>query len=221
MDLLSQITESVQWEAPEFRRTLICLDFSWCEILKWDCRNAPMSDSLHRCSIVSSEEYNKIVSLCSENQFERALFLTSSLLPEKVRRIKEILERSNAPECVVIGSVSSLNADLQFHKENSHEAILELLEPAKSSIYFFPYHSIRLLPVDQPKKVDLRILASTEFRNLKPLTLSGLSFGLDKFGEYKTIFDVPAADLPDKTKSVLKHLAHEIAEVLVFDLGSV
>lgn len=220
MYLLEEIYQNIRWECKDFRPTLVCLDASWCEILKWDNRVDQSSQILYRCSLISLEEDTAIEVVLAEKKFERVLFLVSSVLPDRIHRVKDVLQRSFAPECVLICSVSSLNANLQYKSEKAYEDISDILEPAKATIYFFPYHSIPLLhSPDTPKKVDLRILASNEFKKLKPLSLTGLSIDIDKLEEYKSIYDIPAADLPENTKSLLKHLAHEIAEVLVFDLG--
>lgn len=206
MNKLQQIYDAVEWSTSELRPSLVLLDPTWEELLLWAptvSRREVGEKTFRLPAILQStiisfgfdheNELNSAIAHINKD-YERVLFLTSSFQENRVKEMKEFLVKSGAPECSIISTVSNGTASIHYQSQSqtsnfsqldAFETICNYLEPAKTTIYHYPLHSLDLLPCSSniEKKVELKILAANHFRRLSPLLLDTL--GLAQNSEYQ------------------------------------
>lgn len=204
MEILNKLYDSIRWESSESRLTLICLDSTWTEILQWqelekksEQANDIVFPFLFHCSVRNLNDVLKLSNSDEDVPFERVIFLTSVLFQSRIQQLKQVLVKTGAPECAIISTVSPPTACVHYdtttsaatgsHVFDGYNQICSFLEPANASVYYYPSHSLDLLSENLPitKKTELKILSSSQFRRLQPLTLSGLGITINSASEYQ------------------------------------
>jgi hypothetical protein len=203
LELLNHLCASVSWQSADNRKTFVCLDKSVSEVLKWlsksfEDRAGDKLSQLRYLTVVSFDEETRIQSTFSSKQFERAVFITSVLNVERIQTMKDLLQRSGSPECAIISTLSPVSAAVQYPVDvtnspdnNVYQSICNVLEPAVTTVYFFPVHLVDLYSLPQSSThVELKLLATTQFRYTMPLNLSTLGITANSRSEYQR-YDMP------------------------------
>eukprot|EP01038_Epipyxis_sp_PR26KG_P007461 gene7461-10171_t len=242
------IFQKIDWNVSNVRMAVL-VDEGIREIVKWnDCYKLDVTNETIILQLNSIDKNINLVRLkCHKPNC--ILYLISSPVSLKRNLIKELTHATDANEVIILTSFISEESSLPINnsstanQNNQHMKLYNdyddntlegMLSPVICNIYYFPLHTLQILPImvnntrlstkmapsikSYEKRVELVLLSSNDCKLMKPLTLSQLGQPPEG-GDFKSILDVPAADLPPNVKFDLKVLTHHLAGSIIFNLG--
>ena len=211
--------------------TVLFLDAGFCEILKWRGGTEAPSDVLvlSLSMLDCSSDELAIYSWMKRFKPLRGIFLVSTPLRDAMWVIKRQCELFNFIDCIVLTSsttASTVLPDEEAELEEPYAFAKRVLRPTKSTVLYFPFHSLPIMPSTHQKDAtpELLVLSSPPLRDFFPLTLN-------MAGQYPpphhprsatiSVRELEASQLPRATKVHIRSLSHELAGALAHDVGVV
>jgi hypothetical protein len=197
----------------------VFLDAGATELLKWAGGDASPNVLLLSLSF-DGLDGAEVDSWMRRHKPLRGVFVVSSPIRDILPAIKRQCVLFNFGECAILTS-STMDSTLRPNEVadlgEPYAFVRKQLRPTKSSIRYFPLHSIPVLRRERyrPASVELSILACPAIRTLFPLTLGSL----DLYHSSPSVHSVEPGDVPFGAKLLLRCAAHELAGALVHDLG--
>lgn len=211
--------------------TVLFADAGFCEILKWRGGTEAPSDVLvlSLSMLDCGGDELGINSWMKRFNPLRGIFLVSTPLRDAMWVIKRQCELFNFIDCIVLTSsttASTVLPDEEAELEEPYAFAKRVLRPTKSTVLYFPFHSLPIIPATRQKDAtpELLVLSSPPLRDFFPLTLN-------MAGQYPpphhprsataSVRELEAAQLPRAAKVNIRSLSHELAGALAHDVGVV
>jgi hypothetical protein len=152
--MLNRIINSTKWKSGEKRQTVILVDETFGELLKWENIKSAHNDIILDFFASSVDD----MSVFKTIQPERILFLVADALnKQSIIRFKSVIVASSSPECIIYTSSSpeSISHSSRFESKEPYVFLQDFLQPSSVGVYYFPMHSIDLMHID-PDRLDVR-----------------------------------------------------------------
>eukprot|EP01031_Cornospumella_fuschlensis_P041344 gene41344-50457_t len=228
--MLSSIHDLL-WASKEDRSTLVLVDESFAEWIKWRGLVFEVDAHVRDISFVPAET--------SPILTERLIAFVSDLTEETLLSIKSNLRASEASECRILTTVSEAELTALYNladvgeSEDAYSHVTHTLRPVQTTVHYIPAHSISLIgpsSSDDPLDLDLRVLTKHSLRGVSSLTMQSLlaypefaaqqaSAKAAKGHGTRSVGEVTLPELPLPVRRSLKALAFALAGALVDELG--
>jgi hypothetical protein len=141
--MLNRIIEQIKWKSVEKRKTIILIDETFGELIKWQDIKSTCVDIVLDLGASADD-----ITALKTFQPERILFLVADAFSkESVNRFKLVIVASSSPECIIYTSTSpeSIPQSLRFENKEPYVFLQDFLQPSSVSVYYFPLHSFDLI----------------------------------------------------------------------------
>eukprot|EP01031_Cornospumella_fuschlensis_P039174 gene39174-47665_t len=231
--MLSSIHDFL-WTSKEDRSTLVLVDESFAEWIKWRGLVFEVHAHVRDISFVPAES--------SPILTQRLIAFVSDLTEQTLLSIKSNLRASEASECRILTTVSEAELTALYNladvgeSEDAYSHVTHTLRPVQTTVHYVPAHSISLIgpsSSDDPLDLDLRVLTKHNLRGVSSLTMQSLlaypEFAAQQAAAAaaakaakgqgaRSVGEVTLPELPLPVRRSLKVLAFALAGALVDEL---
>ena len=196
---MDQIIKEITSKCGSLPSIVFC-DSGSSELLKWH-GGLDVSPNVLVLSLSMLDQQNDQVAIDSWMKRAkpiRGIFIVNTPIRDIIVVIKRQCIVFNFGECIILTSStteSTIRPNEVAELEEPYAFAKRLLRPTKSSILYFPLHTLSIQGKSTKNDVELFILSSPAIRDLVPLTLASLDND-----NAPSIHDIEPADIPFNAK---------------------
>lgn len=191
--MLKHIFKEIEWKTSNDTNTLILLDKTFGESVKWyDNINGEKDLILDQNFRIFDLDRIKEIHDLNKMNIGKILVLVNLFDENHLKSLSALSMANDLEECIILSNMSSNELLLWWDRENSnknpYQEIMQVLNShMKTQILYFPFHSITITPtLELEPQVEIKIISSHCHRKIKPLTLKSIGIAKDNSSEYKS-----------------------------------
>lgn len=185
--MIDTILKQLKWNTTLNGTTAVVIDEYFANIISATELSASVysnSDSSNNTSSIPTyniydfSDKQKTLNLLNISNPSKILFLVTKAIDNGHHIIKKLVAASSAHECIVLTTIreDAIAATQGYSTDSStvHAGnLIENLLPTLTTVFYFPYHSIKLLSnlSEGDSSLELLLLASEKLRNVRPVSL--------------------------------------------------